>query len=855
MYHFIYVRLRRHLLLSASSLVLLAASGLPSLAQNESAPSSQPDSGVDHQTAAPQPEAPAQNAAPQDQKPEETKPIDSKPEDQKPEDQKPEAPQPAAQSAPPEEKPAGMNNAVTPASGGNVLPETRISVPVEARRARKAQPVRVVRSQPSSSAPVHISPEPRPILNPQRPSVPTLTPAQVVEQQHETFDTARQAIFAPSGTRPYKMTQDNIEALPQGANTSLDRVLLQAPGVTQDAASSGDLHIRNEHANVQYRINGVMLPDGVGAFGQILDSKIVGGLSLITGALPAQYGLHTAGVVDITTKQNAFDNSGSIGLYGGSRGTISPSLEYGGTIGNTQYYFSGSYFGSNIGLENVTGANNAIHDHTDQGKGFAYISTVIDPTLRLTYMGGVSNNQYQIPNNPGQPQTFFPFGLTNFNSANLNENQREFNQFNVLALQYSNNGLDVQTAYFNRTSILHFKPDTLGDLAFNGVASDIYRQSLVNGIQTDLSYRWSDTHTLKAGLTASVERSLVNNASIAITTDAAGNPINSPSNTQSFYDSSSKTGYLFGAYIGDEWKINNQVTINAGLRFDQMSQYVSANQLSPRLSATYTPVEGTVFHAGYARYFTPPQQVLAAPTNLILAKETTQQVCGKPADCVPISSPVLPERSHYFDIGVTHRLMPGLEVGVDAYYKIAQNLLDDGQFGAAYILTAFNYARGVNTGVEFSAKYTSGDLSIYGNLALAKQIATNVVSNQYLFESAELTYIGNHYVYTDHAQSVTASAGASYLWQGTRFSVDMIYGSGLRNGFANTGTMPPYWQVNLGASHDFNWFSATKPTTLRFNVVNLFDSVYQIRDGSGIGVFAPQYGPRRGFFVSLAQKF
>jgi outer membrane receptor for ferrienterochelin and colicin len=838
MHHFIYVRLRRHLLLSVSSLVLLAASGLPSLAQNESASPSQPEPGVDHQTAAPQVDAPAQSAAPQDAKPEDTKPIDAKPEEAKPE-----APQPAAQGTPPDGKPASTDTAATPASGGNVLPETRISAPVEAKRARKAQPVRVVRTQPSSSAPVRISPEPRPILNLARPSVPTLTPAQVVEQQHQTFDTARQAIFAPSGTRPYKMTQDNIEALPQGANTSLDRVLLQAPGVTQDAASSGDLHIRNEHANVQYRINGVMLPDGVGAFGQILDSKIVGGLSLITGALPAQYGLHTAGVVDITTKQNAFDNSGSIGLYGGSRGTISPSLDYGGTVGNTQYYFSGSYLGSNIGLENVTAANNAIHDHTDQGKGFAYISTVIDPTLRLTYMGGVSNNQYQIPNNPGQPLAFNPFGLQNFNSANLNENQREFNQFNVLALQYSNNGLDVQTAYFNRTSVLHFKPDPLGDLAFNGVASDIYRQSVVNGIQTDLSYKWSDTHTLRAGLTASVERSFVNNASAIMPADpAADTPVYR-------YDSSSKTGYLFGAYIGDEWKISKQVTVNAGLRFDQMSQYVNANQISPRLSATYTPVEGTVFHAGYARYFTPPQQVLAAPTNLALVAGTAQQ------PEVGLNSPVLPERSHYFDVGVTHRLMPGLEIGVDAYYKIAQNLLDDGQFGAAYILTAFNYARGVNTGVEFSAKYTNGDFSAYGNLAMAKQIATNVVSNQYLFESAELAYIGTNYVYTDHAQRITASAGASYLWQGTRFSADLIYGSGLRNGFANTGTMPPYWQVNLGASHDFNWFSATKPTTLRFNVVNLFDSVYQIRDGSGIGVFAPQYGPRRGFFVSLAQKF
>src|SRR5258707_13994787 len=99
-----------------------------------------------------------------------------------------------------------------------------------------------------------------------------------------------------------------------------------------------------------------------------------------------------------------------------------------------------------------------------------------------------------------------------------------------------------------------------------------------------------------------------------------------------------------------------------------------------------------------------------------------------------------------------------------------------------------------------------------------------------------------------HAQVLTGSAGASYLWNGTRFSTSMIYGSGLRSGFANTDHLPSYTQVNVGLSHDFNIVSPTKPTTLRFDVVNLFDKIYEIRDGSGIGVFAPQFGPRRGFY-------
>src|SRR4029077_21100201 len=156
---------------------------------------------------------------------------------------------------------------------------------------------------------------------------------QVVAQQNEKFDAARQNIFPPVGAGSYELTRQAIETLPQGNNSTLDKVLLQFPGVHQDSAASGELHVRNEHANLQYRINGIMLPDGVGAFGQILDTGIVGSLALLTGALPAQYGLRTSGVLDIQTRTDAFNNTGSVSVYGGSHGTITPSFEYGGTVG------------------------------------------------------------------------------------------------------------------------------------------------------------------------------------------------------------------------------------------------------------------------------------------------------------------------------------------------------------------------------------------------------------------------------------------------------------------------------------------------------------------------------------------
>jgi outer membrane receptor protein involved in Fe transport len=679
------------------------------------------------------------------------------------------------------------------------------------------------------------------------PDAPPPSDAQVLAGKNDEFDDARHNIVAPVGANTFEVNHQAIEALPQGTNTTLDKVLLQAPGVSQDSAASGELHVRNEHANLQYRINGIAIPDGVGGFGQFLDSSIIGRLDLLTGALPAQYGLRTAGVLDIQTRTDAFNNSGSVSVYGGSHGTITPSFEYGGTVGQTQYFVSGRYFGSSLGLENPTPSREAIHDRTSQQKGFLYLSTVLDPTSRLTLISGVSNGTYQIPNNPGQPPAFTAFGVSNFDSSQLGERQHEFNQFNVLAYQKSAEGFDYQLSYFNRTSILHFAPDTVGDLVFNGVASDVYRQSVTNGIAEDTSYRLGYAHTLRFGFSASAETARVNNISTVLPLDGGGNLIDAPFTVQ---DSSAKTGWLFSTYLQDEWKITNQLTLNAGLRFDQMLAYVDANQLSPRVSLTWKPTEDTTFHAGYARNFTPPPLVLAAPTNLSLVQNTTQQ----PA--VTANDPVQPERSNVFDAGVVQKIraIPGLEVGIDAYYKTARDLLDDGQFGAAYVLTAFNYDRAQNVGVELKSSYTNGNFRIYGNLAWARQLATSVVSNQYLFGPDELAYIASHYVYTDHAQLLTASAGASYLWNGTRFSASMIYGSGLRSGFANTDTVPSYTQVNTGLSHEFNIVAPNKPTTVRFDIVNLFDKIYQIRDGSGIGVFAPQYGPRRGFYVGISQK-
>ncbi|MGB8516366.1 MAG: TonB-dependent receptor [Gallionella sp.] len=657
---------------------------------------------------------------------------------------------------------------------------------------------------------------------------------------------------APSnGGSAYRFTADDITNLPQGDSTPLNQVLLRAPGVVND--SFGQLHIRGDHGNMQYRINGVMLPEGINGFGQALDTRFAQNINLLTGALPAQYGNRTAGVVEITSKTN-FDAGGKVDLLAGSNQTFNPSIEYGNSNGDLSYFVNASYLSNNIGIEKPTPDTNPLHDNTQQAKGFAYLSYLLNPDTKVSLMFGSYDGKFQIPNRPSlapDPNNLgivaqLPAGYTP-NSATLNDNQREVNRFAVTSLQSSlNDNIDYQVSLFSRYSSVHYTPDVIGNLAFNGVAADVFRSSSSSGIQADANNRLSENHTLHFGFFGSDENVQSNNTSTVFPVNPATGLVAGSAYT--VIDNNPKSGNtLLGAYLSDEWKTSNKLTLNYGARFDQVNAYVNEHQLSPRIGMIYKADEKTTWHTGYARYFTPP------PTELVSAN--TQAIFQNTTNAAPgLNSPVKSERSNYFDAGVTHQLTARTSLSVDSFYKQTQNLIDEGQFGSALIMTPYNYAQGRVYGIELSGNYQREEVSAYANLARTVSQAKSIISSQYLFDAATLNYAANNWVNVDHQQAITFSTGVSTLVDGTRFSGDVMFQSGLRNGFANTTNLPSYTVVNLGASRKIS-SSQFGALEIRLVLSNLFDKIYEIRDGSGIGVFAPQFGARRGVFAGLSKPF
>ena len=689
------------------------------------------------------------------------------------------------------------------------------------------------------------------------PTDSTALPEIVVSAQH--LDQGRANIQTETGASTYTFDSTAIAALPGGDNTLLNQVILQAPDVAQD--SFGQFHIRGEHNGLQYRLNGIILPEGISVFGQSLDPRFISSLSLVTGALPAEYGLRTAGIIDITTRSGIEAPGGAVSIYGGSHGEVEPSFSYGGGAGSFSYLVTGDFLRNDLGIESPDGSSNPIHDHTTQYHGFGYFEDILDDNNRVALMLGSSVGKFQIPDLYGeQPSLGYTVnGVSAYPSQALNENQREVTQFGALSWQHSQGALDMQTSVIARYSSLAFVPDFPGDLLFTGIAQDAYKQNMAYGAQSDGAYKLNDAHTIRAGLFLQSDHSISNTASQVLLTDNAGVPLSDVPTT--IIDDGGKTEWIYSAYLQDEWKVLPDFTVNYGLRFDKFTAFTSDKQLSPRLNIVWQALADTTVHAGYSRYMSPPPFELVGGKDIGLFSNTSSP------PLTPQATSPLAEHANYYDLGVQQRITPEFTVGIDTYYKQSVNLIDEGQFGAPIILTPFNYRYGKQYGVEVPVNYTTQTFSAYLNFAAQSAKGKQIDSAQFNFAPEDLAYIAQNYIHLDHEQQKTASGGVSYLWHDTRFSADVLLGSGLRadldlppgdttayggTSIPNGAHLPYYTQVNTGLTHVFT-IPGAGTLTARFDVVNLFDKVYEIRNGTGVGVGAPQFGPRRGVFFGLSK--
>jgi outer membrane receptor protein involved in Fe transport len=651
--------------------------------------------------------------------------------------------------------------------------------------------------------------------------------------------------LSSTGTNKYTLTAHDITNLSQGEATPLNQVVLQMPGVALD--QNQEIHIRGEHMGIQYQMNGIMLPLDMNTdptFTQLLNSYFVQSVSLLDGVLPARYGYRTSGIIDIHTKNGCDNTHNSATIFGGQRDTAQGSFELGGCSGAFSYYLTGLFQQSNLGFSSAVPAPDPIHDAVTQGQGFAYLTYNVAPTVKLSLISGMTLAFNQFPNQPNQPPQY---QLDHINpaaypSSAINSGLNQQDYFGILAL----NGTlgfdwDYQLAYSAHYNTQTFYPDPIGDLIYQGVASNVFTSDLSNTLEGDLTYHVG-VHALRGGFYLG-EYGVESDQTSQVFPSVMGVPATTPT---SLTANLNKINLVYGLYFEDTWQITDRLSVNFGSRWDRVIGFTIDSQFSPTVNFVYNPRADTVLHAGFARNLQIPNfQNVSSGISKLLAGTSGAVGTSPGGNTSPFA-----ETDYTWDAGFTHRFSPQLAFANDNYFRIDRHYLDEGQFGFVPIDAPFNYVRGYGGGTEESLTYNLEKLALRVNLFVAREEDIGVASGQYNFPPDELSYIDRHYIVLDHTPLVGASGGAAYRWRDYQFTFDGLFSSGLRGGFANQTQLPKVWQFNLSGARDFMVPGLGKFTN-RIVVLNIFDRTNLIRPANGIGVFQAAYGPRITVYDAL----
>ncbi|HYM37992.1 MAG TPA: TonB-dependent receptor, partial [Nitrospiraceae bacterium] len=663
-----------------------------------------------------------------------------------------------------------------------------------------------------------------------------------------------------ASSETYSVSRKDIEVLPRGNNVELHDVLQTIPSAVY--GSLKQMHIRQDHANFQFRIDGVPIPETVSStFSDVITPRAWERADIILGGMEAQYGNKTAAIIDITSKSGTKPGFGSAQMFGGSNETVNPSFEYGGTVGEKfRYYVLNSHIDTNRGIEPPTMGHSIFHGQSERNQTYLRGDYQRDNRNNFTWLFLNSVAKYQIPTTPGLPTNAAVLGLLQAQnplfapvaSQAINEVQRENNQYAHMVWRHDEkpNSFFSLAGYFRHTqatfttdplNVLAYTPDETA--AFSASSQD--RAAYSGGVRLDHTYVPNSRHLIKTGIQIDRTQTINKTRLSTFADDGTGNPTGSviqlPSDNRLI-------GWRQEFWVQDQWSPHEQWTFNLGLRGDAAQYLVNEGQVSPRVGAAYKYNQSNVFHAYYGRLFTPPN--LEA---ISFAKLNTAGTKAQPDNTT--NNSVRAERAHYFEVGSYHALNRQVTLELSGYYKLNHFQSDAGQFGTTPLLNFFAFERGWQRGIDGALKVQfTENLSGRGSVAWGQCKGYGLQSGHFLLEQKEIDDINSRGgVFCDHSQLMTSSAVLSYtLLEHTTITGQMLYGSGLRmtedGGETNSSHSPSYTVYNLSIAHIFPLPNQQK-FLLGFDIVNLLDQNYFINQGSGIGLGVTHVGAPRSFFL------
>ena len=665
-------------------------------------------------------------------------------------------------------------------------------------------------------------------------------------------------IQTKTSSETYSLSRKESDILPRGNNNDLHDVLLTIPGAAY--GSLKQVHIRQDHANLQLRIDGVPIPDTVSStFSDVIAPRAWERADIVLGGMEANVGNKTAALIDITTKSGTKPGFGSVQMFGGSNNTINPSFEYGGTIGEKfRYYFLNTHMATNRGIEPPTAGHSIFHGQSERNQTMFRGDYQYDNNNNITLLFLNSIAKYQIPTFPGLEANPTILGLLSGGfrpvpSEMVDENQKENNQYGHLVWRH-----DIDTrnffslaGYFRHTRAT-FRTDPLNVLAYVPEVEEPFssgsqdRTGYSGGVRMDYTYVHSKEHLIKAGFQIDRTQAINKTRLFTFLDDGAGTPIGGVINAGG---DNRLIGWRQEFWIQDQWSPNEHWTFNLGVRGDAVQYQRSEGQISPRIGVTYRYNPAHAFHVFYGRMFTPPNLERVAFTSL-----NTEGTKANPEDTT--NNQPRAERAHYFQIGSVHALTDWATLQLTGYYKLANYLSDAHQLGTTPLLNYIAFERGWTRGADAALKmWFMENLTGRANIAWGQCKGYGLQSGHNLVHFEEIADINSRSgVHCDHQQTLTASGILSYrLLDRTTFTGQVLFASGLRTAEegakTNSSHSPTYTIYNFSISHVIPLPWDGQKFLIGFDIVNALDQKYFINQGEGsIGLGVSHAGMPRSFF-------
>jgi outer membrane receptor protein involved in Fe transport len=508
------------------------------------------------------------------------------------------------------------------------------------------------------------------------------------------------------------LSQAQISALPN--NQSLQSVIETMPGIVKFSYNEPVAH---GFHGLTYEVDGVPLPSATTSnFSEVIDPRTIDSLEVFTGAFPAEYGGSRQGAVVNIISHRANDLSageqGFLTLGGGSYANAQSSLDESFTAGKTRVFFTANAERSDRGLDTPT--IDPDHDDTSQSNQFLRTITNIGTQDSLAF--DVSNNfaTFQIPinTNPNDPNS--PV----FAVPGTDDVQREYDSFANLSFTHNTkdgNGYTQIAPWYRYDRVVYagdIPKDLLSSLG-TGLSQD--RRSDFLGLRLT-QFRTYGDNSFKAGFDGSVENFMGNTLIACAPSAGCAAPDN--------FSIQAKRGTQTGAYVEDKWTPTRYFSMQAGLRYDGSTGYVSASQLSPRFEVNGQVDPYDILHFYYGRLY-------AAPF-LEDTREDAVITAGGPAT-TPVYD-LKPEHDSYYEFGFTHQLAPNVRSYVNFWKRDVVNVLDTTQLASTPIFAVYNNTIGIAKGVEgrVDARFADGD-SMFFSASLSQSLAGGISGSTFLF--------------------------------------------------------------------------------------------------------------------------